>query len=175
MKGKGWWGANSFNLSGSTIHVNDLRRASLGGNEIFGNVNIGLFIDHGSYGTSQDVHSDANFSLQTYLMSDNPSDASAPWLRLSEFGMGGNLRWMAILACNTLRDQNYNSMLSQGALPIKNNLHLLCAASTFSACGDVGGLWANNMTKSSFLGFGGPETVQQAWYVQATNNITTPT
>jgi len=162
MRKKGWWGPNSFNLSGVTIHVNDLRSASLGGNEIFGRVNVGLFIDHGSYGTSLDYNSDANESLQTYFTSDNPSDASAPWLRLSEFGLGGNLRFMAILACNILRDDNYNSMMEQGALPIGNNLHLLCSASTFVGCGDVGGLWAYNMTKGFFQG--GAETVQQAWY-----------
>src|SRR5665213_297126 len=152
MRKKGWWGPNSFNLSGATIHVNDLRSASLGGNEIFGNVNVGLFIDHGDYGTSLDYNADANESYQTYFTSDNPSDASASWLRLSEFVLGGNLRFMAILACNTLRDDNYNSMLNQGALPIGNNLHLLCSASTFVGCGDVGGLWAYNMTKSSFFG-----------------------
>lgn len=161
MRGKGWWGPNSFNLSGSIIHVNDLRSASLGGNEIFGNVNVGLFIDHGNYGTSADMNPDANGSLMTYMSSDNPSDRSAPWLRLSEFGFGGNLRFMGILACNPLCDPNYNSMLNAGSLPIKSNLHLLCGASTFAACGDVGGLWAYNMTG----GFLRPaQTVMQAWF-----------
>ena len=87
MRNKGWWGANSFNLSGSTIRLNYLRSASLGGSEIFGNVNIGLFIDHGSYGTSPDYNSYANWAYETYLPSDNPVDASAPWLSLSEFGL----------------------------------------------------------------------------------------
>ncbi len=161
MRGKSWWGPNSFNLSGSSIHVNDLRSASLGGNEIFGNVNVGFFIDHGSYGTSADVNPDANGSLMTYMASDNPSDASAPWLRLSEFGLGGNLRFMGILACNPLCDPNFNSMLNAGSLPIKSNLHLLCSASTFTACGDVGGLWAYNMTGGFFRP---AQTVVQAWF-----------
>lgn len=163
LKNKGWWGPNSFNLSGSTLHVNDLRKATLGGNEIFGQVNLGLFIDHGTYGSSLDYNSDANQSLQTYLASDNPSDGSAPWLRLSEFGTGGNLRWLGILACNILRNQNYNSMLTQGSLPIGNNLHLICGTSSIAAVGDnLGQFWAEKMTRSAFLG--GPESIRQAWY-----------
>ena len=120
-----------------------------------------MFIDHGSYGTTIDYN--FNQAKDTYLPGDNPSDTGAPWLGLSEFGLGGNLRWMAILACNILRGQNYSSMANAGVLPFKNNTHLLCGASTVAAVGeDIGRLWAENMTQSILLG--GPETVQQAWY-----------
>lgn len=159
MRKKGW--DLNFNLSSSTLRQNNLRSASYGGNEIFGQVNLGLFIDHGSYGTSIDYN--FNQAKDTYLPGDNPSDTGAPWLGLSEFGLGGNLRWMAILACNALRDQNYTSMKNQGVFPLKNNTHLLCGASTIAAVGEqIGGLWAEKMTKNIFLG--GPETVRQSWY-----------
>jgi hypothetical protein len=52
-------------------------------------------------------------------------------------------------------------MLNAGVLPIKSNLHLLCAASTYAACGDVGGLWAYNMTGGFFRP---AQTVEQSWF-----------
>jgi len=161
MKSSGW--SLGFNFSSGLFTLNDLRSASLGGNEMFGNVNLGLFIDHGAYGTSADFHSDASQTKEIYFPSDNPADGGSPWLRLSEFGLGGSLRWMAILACNSLRDQNYNGMNNAGVLPIKGNLHLLCGAST--VCGvseNIGELWAKKMLGGFFIG--APETVAQAWY-----------
>ena len=172
MRKKGW--DLNFNLSSTTLRQNNLRSASYGGNEIFGQVNLGLFIDHGSYGTSIDYN--FNQAKDTYLPGDNSSDTGAPWLGLSEFGLGGNLRWMAILACNVLRGQNYSSMANAGVLPFKNNTHLLCGASTVAAVGeDIGQLWAENMTGSLFTA---PQTVSQAWnnagrtqYSYATNLV----
>ena len=161
MRGKSWWGPNSFNFSGLNVHLNDIRSAALGGNEIFGNVNVGLLIDHGSFGTTVDNNHDANGTLMTYFSTDNPADRFAPWLRLSELGLGGNMRFMGILACNSLCDPNYSRMKNGGVLPIKSNLHLLCAASTFAACGDVGGLWAYNMTGGFFRP---AQTVPTAWF-----------
>lgn len=157
---KGW--QVGFNFDGNLFRVNDLRAASLGGKGMFGNVNLGLFMDHGSYGTSLDYHSWASQTYQTYFPSDNPADASNPWIALSEFGLGGNLRWMAILACNSLRDQNYNSMANAGVLPIKSNLHLLCGTTTVSyMSNDIGTLWAAKMLGSLLHS---PQTIEQAWY-----------
>jgi len=159
--GRGGWKL-AFNFSGALVRINDLRSASLGGKEIFGQANIGLFLDHGSYGTSLDFNPDANQSYDIYFASDNPLDASAPWLRLSEFGLGGNLRWMAILACNDLIDQNYQSMLSQGALPITSNLHLLCGSTTICYMSDdIGALWAKKMTGGIFIP---QQSIPQAWF-----------
>ncbi|MEI9960302.1 MAG: DUF6345 domain-containing protein [Limisphaerales bacterium] len=160
---KGGW-KQGFKKEGAdgSLRINDLRRASLGGNEIFGDVNIGFFIGHGSYGTSADNHSDASGSRQTYFPSDNSADAGAPWLRLSELGLGGNLRWMAILACNTLRDQNYTSMKNAGVLPIPSNLHLLCGATTICGMNEVvGELWSTKMLGKFFTP---ATTIEQAWY-----------
>lgn len=162
MTKKGW--KLSFNKSGvkGNLTIADLRKSSLGGNEIFGQVELGLFMDHGSYGTSLDYHTDANQSFQTYFASDNTADASAPWIRMSEFGFGGSLRWMGFLACNNLRDQNYTSMLNQGALPISSNLHLLCGTSSLSYMSeDFAKLWAKFMQG----GFLVPKrTVPDAWF-----------
>lgn len=166
LTSKGW--QVGFNFAGSVFRINDLRAASLGGNEMFGRVNLGLFLDHGSYGTSLDYNSDASQSYETYFASDNSADASAPWIRMSEFGFGGSLRWVAVLACNSLRDQNYNSMLGNGVLPIPSNLHLLCGTTTISYMSDnIGELWAAKMLGSFFTS---PETVEQAWYDGAHNS-----
>ncbi len=162
MMGKGWWGPNSFNLSGSTLHVNNLRAVPyLAAMRYLATSTLVYLWIMAVMELLRIFNTDAKDSLQTYMAGDNPSDAGAPWLRLSEFGFGGNLRFMAILACNPLRDQNANSMKSQGSLPIKSNLHLLCSASTFSACGDVGGLWAYNMTGGIFRP---AQTIVQAWF-----------
>ena len=81
---------------------------------------------------------------------------------MSEFGFGGNLRWMAVLACNSLQDQSCNSMANAGVLPIPNNLHLLCGTTTVSYMSDnIGELWATKMLGGFFTR---AETVERAWY-----------
>ena len=52
-------------------------------------------------------------------------------MRLSEFEFGGpnsNLRWMSILNCNNLVDSVYQDCYDKEALPVGDNLHLLCGA-----------------------------------------------
>jgi hypothetical protein len=84
-------------------------------------------------------------------------------MSLGSSGPNG-LRWMAILACNTLRDQNYQSMLNRGVLPINQNLHLLCSTSTYaSAAPDVGKYFARRMIFGTF-GLG-PQTVKRSWFL----------
>ncbi len=163
MKKKAW--KVGFNLTGSQFRDNDLRRASLGGNEKFATVNLGFFMTHGTYGTSPDYHADASQTLQTYTTSDNSADASAPWIRMSEYGFGGSLRWMGLLTCNNLRDENFFSMFDAGALPITTNLHLLCGTTTVSYVGDKSGQnWAVRMFRRGFLWQTPPETVKDAWF-----------
>jgi hypothetical protein len=124
---------------------------------MFSNVNPSFFIGHGTYGTDVDYHSDASQSEETYLLSDSPVDASAPWVRLSECGFGGNLRWMGLLACDMLRDENFFSMYDVGVLPIPSNLHLLCSSSTISfTTSNIGRLWASKMCNQ--------EPVSTAWF-----------
>jgi hypothetical protein len=152
-----------FNLPGDQFRISDLRRSNLGGNEKFGTVNLGLFITHGSYGTSPDFHADVSQTLQTYSTSDNSADASAPWIRMSEYGFGGSLRRMGLLTCNNLRDENFFSMLDAGVLPITTNLHLLCGTMTTAyVTDDFGQLWAAKMFRK-FLIFP-PDPVKNAWF-----------
>lgn len=162
LEKKGW--KTGFKKGSTDFRINDLKKSSLGGSDLFGGVNLGLFIDHGNYGTSVEQHNYMSQSKQTYFASANPADAAAPWIALSEFGFGGagNLKWMAILACSSLRDEQYNSIVNHGFFPLTSNNHLLCGLATTGPIGeDIGKFWAEKMTGGFFTS---AETVRQAWY-----------
>lgn len=151
----------AFNKNGKDVRTIELRRSDLGigGGNLFNQVNLGMILAHGSYGTSLDFSaSSGGGSLQTYLGVDGTNNAADPWIRLSDFWFDGNLRWMAIMACNTLRDANYNSMLNKNALPISDNFHLLCGASTVMYFSEyLGENWAIALKKK--------EPVGTAWFI----------
>jgi hypothetical protein len=139
-----------------------------GGSNIFNNVNIGFFAAHGNFGSTLDHTSEAFQTYQTYFPIWNSANNTTEWMRLSEFDFGSpgtvGLRWMAILACNALRDDNYVSMYNRGVLPINDDLHLLCSATTYSyAADDLGAIWAKQMTSGG--AFAPPQTVKRAWFL----------
>ncbi len=153
----------SFNKSGTNLMAVELKNSSLGGSNLFANVNIGYFSDHGEFGTTIDWHNWAGQSLQTYFPSDNPSDSSAPWIGFSEFGFsGGSLRWIAFDTCFSVHHDQYSSMLNKGVLPIGADNHLFCGATTVTYdVRNLGELWAKKMIGGFFTS---PETVSQAWF-----------
>jgi len=158
---KGGW-KESFRKDDQDLLAIELKRNDLGigGSNLFNSVNIGLFMSHGCFGTAYDVSPAAAFTLQTYfgVGGSNPPNS---WIRLSEFQFGGNLRWMAILACNALRPDNYDDMDWSLVLPISEDLHLLLSGSTV-LCNqpDIGNLWAKKML--------GSKTVAEAWFEAGT-------
>ena len=150
----------AFNKSGNNLSVMDLKKASLGGNAIFGNVDIGYFSDHGSYGTSLDYNTYASQTYQIYFPSDNPVDVANPWIALSEFGLG-NIRWLAIDACFSLRGQQFNSMNTRGVLPLGSANHLICGAETENkARPHFAMTWAQNMKPGLIF----TTKVKDAWF-----------
>jgi hypothetical protein len=147
------------------VHANDdfipadLKKTSLGGNGIFNTVNIGITMTHGSYATATTA-SDPVLNTYWWFGANN-------FVKLADcsFGSSGTngLRWMALLGCSMLRDDNYQSMYNHLKLPINNNLHLLLGCNTFAgATADIGKLWAKKMTRSQLLG--GPKPIWQSWY-----------
>ena len=102
---KGW--TLAFNKGDANLSVNSIRRGDQGGGEIFTQATIGLFLDHGDYGTDPDYSPGSSGSKQTYFRSDADGGDNG-WLRMCQFGFGGNLKWMGILACNSLT--TYSSM-----------------------------------------------------------------
>jgi hypothetical protein len=169
----------AFNKSGKDVRTIELRRSNLGigGSNLFNQVNLGMLVAHGSYGTSLDFSaSTGGGSLQTYLGVDGTNNAADPWIRLSDFWFDGNLRWMGIMACNTLRDANYNSMLNKNALPISDNFHLLCGASTIIHFSEyLGEAWAKGLKAKQPVGTAwfnaGTETYKRAKAGSITNTV----
>jgi hypothetical protein len=159
MRKKGWTLAFPQARDGD-LSANSVRRSDQGynGSEIFTQGTIGYFMAHGNYGSDPDYSKGANGGLQTYFPSCNPNDASNPWIRMCQFGFGGNLKWMAILACNSLCDPNYADMKKNGGIPLKTT-HLLCGTATLSYMAEnMGAYWANNMLSKN------PQTIANAWF-----------
>ncbi len=158
MKKKGW--KLAFEKADQDLPVNSIRRSDqgYGGSEIFTQATIGLFMGHGDYGTDPDYSAGASGSEQTYFCSSNPNDSgNNVWLRMCQFGFGGNLKWMAILACNSICDPNYSSMLSAGGIPLKTT-HLLCGTDSISWMEEnIGANWAINM-------IGKNQQIVNAWF-----------
>jgi hypothetical protein len=91
------------------------------------------------------------------------------WIRLSDFRFGDNLKWMAMLACNSLQEDAYQTMYNKMVLPIgdqnqawANQTHLLLGCRTYAAVSaNFGELWAKKM-KGGFLS--PAQTIMDAWF-----------
>ncbi|MBI3849189.1 MAG: hypothetical protein HY298_02700 [Verrucomicrobia bacterium] len=165
---RGAW-SSGFVKKNYDLRGSDLRKASLGGTNIFNTngVSLGMLYLHGSFGTSQDFDqaSGANGAMQIYFAIDGRPNASPSWVRMSEmdFGSAGTngLKWMALMACNSLREDNWNSIQNIGGwTPFNSNLHLLLGTDSVA---DAGGtvFWAKFMLG---LDNNPKETIMAAWY-----------
>ena len=148
-----------FNKSGKDTTALELKRNNygIGGGNLFNQVNIGLFLAHGNYGTELDFSNGTGVSLQTYFHIDGPSNSTNQWIRLSEFEFGGDMRWMFLLACDGLRNENYSSMHSKNALPLTETSHLICGATTVLGFTEYLG---ENIAKE----LKAKKTIPRAWY-----------
>jgi hypothetical protein len=156
MQTAGYYSA--FEYGDDQVKITDLEKTSLGGNSIFNNVNFGFLITHGSYATN----AEDDGVKYTYIWIENLVATSCHYLRLSDFDFGGaqpnGLRWMTILACDTLQQSDYNSMKSHSKIPANSNLHLLLSASSvIYFAPDIGNNYANNLTF-------GQQHIIDAWY-----------
>jgi hypothetical protein len=118
----GW--SNPLNKADGQLNINDLR----GSGTPFNNVNMGVFMGHGTYGNTQDYM--AGLCKQMYFVVTS-SSGSGQYLRFSEMNLGGSgtngLKWMVLDPCNSLYHANWNSMQSRGIYPYNSNLHLIWA------------------------------------------------
>lgn len=159
---KGGWKLVYDRSANSTpsLHANDMRRSDLGygGGELFTAANIGLFLNHGSFGTDPDYSAGSSGSMQTYFRISTDSGDNG-WLRMCQIGFGGELKWLGLLACNSLT--TYSSMANAGAIPLKTT-HMVCGTSTVSAVGeDFGAYWAKKMLGGVFKS---REKIANAWF-----------
>jgi hypothetical protein len=158
MTKKGW--QMQYEDHDSGLNAQSMRRNDdgYGGGQLFTTAEIGLFVDHGDYGTDPDYSQGSSMSKQTYFRCANDSGDNG-WLRMCQIGFGGDLKWFALLACNSLN--TYSSMSSVGAIPLKTT-HMVCGCATEAAVGeDIGQLWAKNMFGGLFTS---PKTVANAWF-----------
>jgi len=153
-------------LSKGELIRNDLIGYS--GSNLFNTVDLGLFMSHGNFGSTLDFSQAAGQSRQTYFAvgGNNPPNS---WIRLSDFRFGDKLKWMAILACNSLEEDAYQSMYNKFVLPIgdqnqpwTDQLHLLLGSRTYCAVTpNFGELWAKKMKGGLFAS---AQPVMDAWF-----------
>ncbi len=154
---KGNW-SQGFAKVDNQFTINDLR----GSGTMFNTVKLGLLLLHGTYGTSQDFK--ANQTDQIYF--PITSGHSASYIRASEMSFGNSatngLKWMGILACNSLQHSSWSSMQSLGAVPYNSSLHLILGSDSVIWTEEhVASYWAKYMivgkTNQTL-------SVESAWY-----------
>jgi hypothetical protein len=160
-----WGWTKGFVKADDQLKLSDMQ----GSGTPFNQVNLGVFLGHGTFGTTADQY--ANSCNQMYF--PITTGTGAQWLRMSEMNFGGagtnGLKWIALKACNSLYHADWQSMRYYGIYPYNNNLHLLLGSDTDSATSAT--LLAN---WSKYMNFGtstnySPLTVRAAWYQAAQN------
>ncbi|HWD94253.1 MAG TPA: DUF6345 domain-containing protein [Verrucomicrobiae bacterium] len=130
----------------------------------FNNDDIALLILHGVYGTTFDDTTGHPFKGIYFPIA---SGGSAQYLRMSDMSLGGpsptnGLKWMAIMGCTSLYQQNWNSMKSQGVRPYNGNMHMILGATTDMADEPlIGQYWADDMLGSPTQA---PVKIRDAWF-----------
>lgn len=158
-----WGWTNQFVKADDQLKLSDMQ----GSGTPFNQVNLGVWLGHGTYGTTADYY--ANGCKQMYFPVS--SGTSAQWLRMSEMNLGGagtnGLKWMAIKACYSLYHTDWQNMQYNGIHPYNGNLHLLLGADTKSATSaTLLQLWARYMNWGTSTNYS-PLTIRAAWYQAA--------
>jgi len=158
-----WGWSKSFVKADDQLRLSDMQ----GSGTPFNQVNLGVFLGHGTYGTTADYY--ANACNQMYF--PITSGTGAQWLRMSEMNLGGagtnGLKWMALKTCVSLYPSDWQSMQYYGVYPYNNNLHLLLGSATDSATSaNLLQLWAKYMNWGTSTNYN-PLTIRAAWYQAA--------
>jgi len=156
-----------LNEADNQLSINQLE----GSGTPFNNVELGVLMCHGTYGTGIDYA--AGGCEQMYF--PITSGASAQYLRMSQMNLGGSgtngLKWFALFACNSLYQHNWNNMQSHGVYPYNSNLHLLMGFDSegFTSI-NLLKYWAQYMLFGEHLFPGAsPMTVKAAWFAAGQN------
>ena len=161
MKRNNW--SKKFSRSDDLLSINDLRGS---GANIFNNVQLGLLMLHGTYGTTPDY----TISGAKQMYFPITSGGSAQYLRMSEMNLGSaatnGLKWMAIDACNSMYQPNWADMLNHGVHPNNSDLHLLLGTDSVSYTDPTRQkYWARYMTSGKIVL--SPMTIEDAWFQAA--------
>jgi hypothetical protein len=158
-----WGWTKGFVKADDQLKLSDMQ----GSGTPFNQVNLGVFLGHGTYGTTSDQY--ANACNQMYF--PVTAGTGAQWLRMSDMNLGGagtnGLKWMALKTCVSLYPSDWQSMQYYGIHPYNNNLHLLLGSATDSATSStLLSLWAKYMNFGTSTNYS-PLTVRAAWYQAA--------
>jgi len=161
------WGWNNALLKvDDQLKINDL----IGSGTPFNNVNLGVLMFHGVYGTTIDYNGQP--AKQIYF--PITSGGGAQYLRLEQMNLGGSgtngLKWMALLECNSLFHTDWQSMQNAGGYPYNSNLHLLLGVETTNYTSNtILSKWARYMNygTSPNANSANPLTIRNAWYQAA--------
>lgn len=162
--GKACWDLD-YSKHDDQLHLSDLQ----GSGTFFNNADIGLLIIHGAYGTSSDYTTGRPLKGIYFPIA---SGGGAQYLRMTDMSLGGSsptngLKWMAILACFSLYQQNWTSMNNQNAHPYNSNLHMILGTGTeFDADPLIGQYWADYMLGDPSV-HRDPMKIRDAWYQAA--------
>ena len=156
----------------ANLYGSDLRNFS----SPFNTNNIGFLLLHGVYGTSADWY--ASLCQQIYfplwsfgVQIDGSVTSRQEWVRMSEMNFGGadasGLKWMAIMACFSLRSENVASMDAHSVYPFNSNLHFMLGVDTIVyAEPGFGGKWARYMIHTNL-------TVWNSWLAAGKDSFKT--
>ncbi len=162
-----YWGLNvTLNKIDDQLSINDLR----GSGTPFNNVNLGVLMLHGTYGTALDYTVPGGVKQMYFPIG---SGGGATYLRMSEMNLGGagtnGLKWMAIMACFSLYHTDWQYMQGVNVKPYNNNLHLLLGCDTTEyANPNLLAYWVRYMAFGTSTNYA-PMTIRAAWYQAATD------
>ncbi len=143
-----------------------LQKSSLGGSNIFNNVNLGLYVGHSAAGKENIV---ALAHPQTYIPVYNKASDRFTWIGTNDMNLGStNLKWVAFYSCNLFRDAAYRSfacytqMKNNEHLAINTDLHIMQAYATeVTVMPDMGKYWVHTLIGGT--GVAADSTVLGAW------------
>ncbi len=173
MSVKGGWRV-PVNLANDQLTISQLR--SSGSGNPFNQVDIGLLNMHGVYGSSFDYNAAANCKQMYFPI---PSGTGSQYIRMSEMNFGGSapgvgLKWMALMACSSLHQANWQTMQSQNIKPYNSNLHMILGADTeFEDDPSISQRWADYMIGDPAHGTNAVP-IRQAWYQAASDAYHAP-
>ena len=143
-----------------------LQKASLGGSNIFNNVNLALYVGHSAAGKENIV---ALSHPQSYIPVYRKASDSFTWIGMNDMNLGSsNLKWASFYSCNLFRDSAYRSfgcytqMKNNNHLAMNTHLHIMQAYATeVSVLPDLGKYWVHALIGGT--GIATDKTVLGAW------------
>jgi hypothetical protein len=162
---KGGWAFNIYEKD-DNLSISQLKAS--GNSNPFNTNDFAIWALHCGYGTTTDMSTGKSFK-QVYFPITSGTGAS--YLRMSDLNLGGSssgvgLKWLCLLACNSLYPTDWNSMSGQSVFPYNSNMHMIMGGATdLAAAPDTGTFLAQDMIgNAKAVPPVAPMTIRAAWY-----------